>query len=83
MKGNITAPNDVIDRGSYGYVERTQRDRPRSVLGQMLTVKQAAEVLGISTGALYQRIANGTAPKHYRHKGRVLFREAELREGQT
>lgn len=63
---------------SVGYIERTQRERPRSLLGQMMTVKQAAEYLGITSGALYQRICDGKAPKHYRHGSRVLFREADL-----
>lgn len=51
---------------STDYIIRSQEAAPRSVLGQMLTVKQAAAYLGISPAALYQRLASGTAPKHYK-----------------
>lgn len=65
-------------RGSCSYLERQQHRSPRSILGQMLTVRQAAACLGITPKALQQRIQNGIAPTHHRLGNRILFKEADV-----
>ena len=66
------------DRGGYNFLECAQQRSPGSILGQMLTVKQAAQQLGITTNALQRRIKNGTAPTHYRLGNRMLFKKADV-----
>jgi len=66
------------DQGGYNFLERAQQRSPGSILGQMLTVKQAAQYLGISTNALQRRIKNGTGPTHYKLGNRMLFKKTDV-----
>lgn len=66
------------DRGGYNFLERAQQRSPGSILGQMLTVKQAANYLGLTTNALQRRIKSGTGPTPYRFGNRMLFKKADV-----
>ena len=66
------------DRGGYNFLERAQQRTPGSILGQMLTVKQAAQYLGITANGLQRRIKNGTGPNHYRLGNRLLFKRTDV-----
>lgn len=68
----------TADRGGYNFLERAQQRAPGSILGQMLTVKQAAQYLGITTRALQRQMRNGTAPAHHKCGNRTLFRRADV-----
>jgi excisionase family DNA binding protein len=63
------------------YVERHQTANPGSLLGQMLTVRQAAVRMGITEGALRQRLLSGTAPAHHRLGKRVMFKSTDVEAG--
>jgi excisionase family DNA binding protein len=63
---------------SGAYVERVQERSPNSILGTMLTVSQAAKEMGITSGALYQRLRTGGAPAHHRYGKRVMFKREDL-----
>lgn len=66
------------DTGGFNHVEQMQRHSPGSILGQMLTTKQAAAHLRISTKTLYRHMGDGTAPSHFRYGGRVLFKLSDV-----
>lgn len=66
------------DRGGYNVLECLQQRSPGSVLGQMLTVKQAANYLGLTTNALQRRIKSGTGPTPYRLGNRMLFKKTDV-----
>ena len=66
------------DRGGYNFVERAQQRSPGSILGQMLTAKQAAQYLGITASALQRRIKSGNGPKHYKLGNRTLFKKSDV-----
>ena len=66
------------DRGGYNFLECAQQRSPGSILGQMLTVKQAAHYLGLSTNALQRRIKSGTGPTPYRLGNRMLFKKTDI-----
>lgn len=74
----------VNDIPAGGQVEQLQRCHPRSLLAQMLTVKQAARRLGISPVYLSQLIRGVDGPKHHYFDGdgkarrRILFRPEDL-----
>ena len=44
----------------------------------MLTVKQAANYLGLTTNALQRRIKSGTGPTPYRLGNRMLFKKTDV-----
>lgn len=64
--------------GGLSYVERQQSLNPGSLLGRMLTVRQAAVRMGLTEGALRQRIASGTAPAYHRMGKRIMFKASEV-----
>jgi excisionase family DNA binding protein len=66
------------DRGGYNFLERAQQRSPGSILGQMLTVKQAAQYLGITPNALQRQIKNGIGPTHYKLGNRMLFKKSDV-----
>lgn len=66
------------DRGGYNFLERAQQRSPGSILGQMLTVKQAAQLLGITPATLQRRIKTGAGPAHYKFGNRMLFKRDEV-----
>ena len=68
----------TADRGGYNFLERAQQRNPGSVLGQMMTVKQAARDLGITTEALRRLVKAGAGPAHHRCGNRMLFRKADV-----
>lgn len=68
----------TADRGGYNFLERTQQRSPGSILGQMLTAKQAAQYLGITTNALQRRIKSGNGPTHYKLGNRMLFKKNDV-----
>lgn len=68
----------TADRGGYNFLERAQQRSPGSILGQMLTVKQAAQYLGITTTTLQRRIKTGSGPTHYKFGNRMLFKRDDV-----
>ena len=66
------------DAGGYNHVEQLQRHNPGCILGQMLTAKQTAAQLRITTKTLYRHVNDGTAPGHFRYGGRVLFKLSDV-----
>jgi excisionase family DNA binding protein len=66
------------DAGGFNHVEQMQRHNPGCILGQMLTAKQAAAQLRITTKTLYRHMNDGTAPGHFRYGGRVLFKLSDV-----
>ncbi len=68
----------TADRGGYNFLERAQQRNPGSVVGQMLTVKQAARELGITMQALRRQVKAGTGPAHHRCGNRMLFARADV-----
>ncbi len=68
----------TADRGGYNFLERAQQRSPGSILGQMLTVKQAAQYLGITTATLQRRIKSGSGPTHYKFGNRMLFKRDDV-----
>ena len=78
MNATLLTPPPLSGAGGLGYVEQMQGMRPKSLLASMLTMKQVAEMAGISYGALQQRLANGTGPKCHRLGKRVLFKASEV-----
>lgn len=68
----------TADRGGYNFLERAQQRSPGSVLGQMLTVRQAAQLLGITPATLQRRIKTGTGPAHYKFGNRMLFKRDDV-----
>lgn len=61
-----------------GYVERMQSRNPGSMLGKMLTVRQAAVRMSITEGALRQRMRLGSAPTAHRLGKRWMFMPSDV-----
>ena len=66
------------DAGGFNHVERMQRHNPGCILGQMLTLKQTAAYLHITTRTLYRHMNDGTGPGHFRYGSRVLFKLSDV-----
>lgn len=66
------------DAGGFNHVEQLQRHNPGCILAQMMTAKQAAAHLRITTKALYRQMNDGTAPGHFRYGSRVLFKLSDV-----
>jgi len=64
--------------GGFNHVEQMQRHNPGCILGQMLTAKQTAAYLRITTKSLYRHMNDGTAPAHFRYGSRVLFKLSDV-----
>ena len=66
------------DAGGFNHVEQLQRHNPGCILGQMLTLKQTAAYLHITTRTLYRHMNDGTGPGHFRYGSRVLFKLSDV-----
>ncbi|VXC29425.1 Helix-turn-helix domain-containing protein [Microbacterium sp. 8M] len=58
----------------------TATDGPTSTPSSLLFVAEAAARLRRSPAQLYWMIQSGTAPKHAKIAGRIVFRESDIEE---
>lgn len=63
-----------------GFMNTVRDHAPHSIMAQLLTTPEAAKYIGITYGALMQRLRVGTGPKYYREDGgwSMYFKPAEL-----
>lgn len=60
-----------------GLTDWARKMHPNSMLAQMLTVRETARSLGVSEGAVYQRIRAGKLTA-YHFKGRTLLKACDI-----